>query len=94
VLFRSSEGQTSIAVFGEAKKGIALAIIASFNRAIAELGVALMVGANIPGWTRVMTTAISRDVEMWNMPEAFELTAILLAIVFAMTFAINILRRD
>jgi tungstate transport system permease protein len=90
----ASEGQTSLAVLGEAKKGIILAIIASFNRAIAELGVALMVGANIPGYTRVMTTAISRDVTMWTIPEAYELTAILLAIVFVMTFAMNILRRD
>jgi tungstate transport system permease protein len=90
----ASEGQTSLAVLSEAKKGITLAIIASFNRAIAELGVALMVGGNILGYTRVMTTAISRDVTMWNIPEAYELTAILLAIVFAMTFAINILRRD
>jgi tungstate transport system permease protein len=90
----ASEGQTSLTVFGEAKKGIILAIIASFNRAIAELGVALMVGINILGYTRVMTTAIYRDVSMWNIPEALELTAILLAIVFAMTFVINILRRD
>jgi ABC-type tungstate transport system substrate-binding protein len=58
------------------------------------LGVALMVGANIPGYTRVMTTAISRDVTMWTIPEAYELTAILLAIVFVMTYAMNILRRD
>ena len=90
----ASEGQTSITVFGEAQKGIILAIIASFNRAIAELGVALMVGGNFLGYTRVMTTAISQDVSMWHIPEAYELTAILLAIVFAMTFAINILRRD
>lgn len=90
----ASEGQTSITVLGEAKKGITLAIIASFNRAIAELGVALMVGGNILGYTRVMTTAISRDVAMWNIYEASELTAILLAIVFTMTFVINILRRD
>ena len=53
----ASEGQTSLAVLGEAKKGIILAILASFNRAIAELGVAWMVGGNILGYTRVMTTA-------------------------------------
>lgn len=90
----ASERQTSLAVFVEAKKGIILAVIASFNRAIAELGVALMVGGNFLGYTRVMTTAISQDVSMWNIAEAFELTAILLAIVFSMTFAISILRRD
>jgi tungstate transport system permease protein len=90
----ASEGQTSLAVLGEANRGIILAIIASFNRAIAELGVVWLVGANILGYTRVMTTAISGDVEMWNIPEAYELTAILLAIVFAMTFIINVLRRD
>jgi tungstate transport system permease protein len=90
----ASEGQTSIAVLGEAKKGIILAIIASFNRAIAELGVALMIGGNFLGYTRVMTTAIAMDVLRWNLVEAFELTAILLAIVFSLTFAISILRRD
>lgn len=90
----ASERQTSLAVLGEAKKGTILAIIASFNRAIAELGVAQIIGANILGWTRVMTTTIALDASRWNISEALELTAILLAIVFALTFMINILRRD
>jgi tungstate transport system permease protein len=55
----ASNLQTSIAVAREAITGIFLAVVASFNRAIAELGIAMMVGGNIRYVTRVLTTSIA-----------------------------------
>ncbi|MGF3523053.1 MAG: ABC transporter permease, partial [Candidatus Bathyarchaeia archaeon] len=52
----ASESQASLAVLKEALNGFLLGNIASFNRAIAELGVALLVGGNIVGLTDVLTT--------------------------------------
>ena len=45
----ASETQASVAVLKEGLNGVFLALVASFNRAIAELGVALMLGGNIRG---------------------------------------------
>jgi len=90
----ASERQTSFAILGEAKKGATLAIIAAFNRAIAELGVAIMVGGNISGYTQVLTTKISTGVTRGETVLCLELTVILLAIVFSLTLAMNLLRRD
>ncbi|HID17030.1 TPA: ABC transporter permease subunit, partial [Candidatus Bathyarchaeota archaeon] len=57
----ASEAQVSLTVLKEAISGVCLAVMASFNRAIAELGVALMLGGNIRGATRVLTTAIALE---------------------------------
>lgn len=90
----ASERQASLAVLGEARKGSILAGVAAFNRAVSELGIALMLGGNIAGWTRVMTTEIQRTTAAGEMLLSIQLAAVLLVIVFAMTFLINILRRD
>lgn len=90
----ASERQASLAVLGEARKGSILAGVAAFNRAISELGVALIVGGNLAGLTRVMTTEIARDVATGEMLLSIQLTVILLFIAFGLTFIINLLRRD
>jgi tungstate transport system permease protein len=90
----ASERQASLAVMSEAKKGTTLSVVAAFNRAIAELGVALMVGGNIRGYTQVFTTAISKGVAMNEMALCIEMTAVLLVIVFSLTLLTNLLRRD
>jgi len=90
----ASERQASLAALSEAKKGTTLSIVAAFNRAIAELGVALMVGGNIRGYTQVFTTAIAKGVTMNEMALCIEMTVVLLVIVFSLTLLINLLRRD
>lgn len=77
----ASGAQEALAVLREARVGMALALIAAFNRAIAELGVALMVGGNIRGWTRVLTTAIALETAKGDLPMAIALTLVLLALV-------------
>ncbi len=77
----ASETAANITVFGEALGGIILSISASFNRAIAELGVALMVGGNIRGATRVLTTVIALETGKGAIPLGIALTFVLLGIV-------------
>jgi len=92
----ASDDQASFAVLREALNGIVIAGIASFNRAIAELGIALMVGGNIAGWTEVLTTAISRQTAMGNLELSIALGIILLVLVFGITLvtlAVSTLQR-
>jgi tungstate transport system permease protein len=89
----ASESRASVTVLKEASSGIFLAGIACFNRAVAELGVALMIGGNIEGLTDVMTTVISRETGRGNISLAIALSVILLSIVFGITVALNIFQR-
>lgn len=90
----ASERQTSFAVLSEARKGSTLAVVAAFNRAIAELGVAMMIGGNIYGYTRVLTTTIALETARGEIMLCLQLMVILLAIVFCLTLVINLLRMD
>ncbi|MEM2099628.1 MAG: ABC transporter permease [Candidatus Bathyarchaeia archaeon] len=89
----ASESQASIAVLKEALNGVLLSNIASFNRAIAELGIALLVGGNIAGYTDVLTTAISRYTARGELDLAIALGIMLMAIVFLINMAVITLRK-
>jgi tungstate transport system permease protein len=89
----ASELEASFAVLRESRGGVVLAIIASFNRAIAELGVALAVGGNIRGFTQVLTTTIALEVNRGKIEYSIQLMIILLAIVFTITILTNLLQR-
>ena len=90
----ASESEANFAVLHEALQGVLLAVVASFNRAVAELGVALMLGGNIAGLTRVLTTSIALETTRGNFELSIALTIILLLIVFTLNFAVNLLRRE
>ncbi|MFQ5832382.1 MAG: ABC transporter permease [Candidatus Thorarchaeota archaeon] len=68
--------------------GILLAVSASFSRAISELGVALMLGGNIAGLTRVLTTSIALDTTRGEIALGLGTTAILLMLM--LTFNIGL----
>lgn len=89
----ASESKVSITVLKEASAGIFLAGTAYFNRAIAELGVALMVGGNIAGFTDVLTTVISRETQGGSIEVAIALSIILLILVFGITIGISLIQR-
>jgi tungstate transport system permease protein len=90
----ASKRQVSLTVLREARKGGILAGVTAFNRAIAELGIALMVGGNIAGLTRVMSTEIALGIQTGEVVLSVQLTAVLLSIVFGLTFLANLMRRD
>ncbi len=89
----ASEYESSLAVLREAWGGVSLAIVSSFNRAFAELGVAMMIGGNIEGLTRVLTTAIALQTNMGDLGLAFALSFILLIVVLSLNFLIAWLGR-
>lgn len=66
----------------EARYGIFGAVIAGFGRVIAEVGAVMMVGGNIEGHTRVLTTAIVLETRKGNFGFAMALGLILLVIAF------------
>jgi tungstate transport system permease protein len=68
-------------------------LIASFGRAISEVGAVMMVGGNIDGFTRVMTTAIALETSKGDLPLALGLGLILLAVVLLLNVLIALVRR-
>jgi tungstate transport system permease protein len=68
-------------------------LIASFGRAISEVGAVMIVGGNIEGFTRVMTTAIALETSKGDLPLALALGLILLAVVLLLNALISALRR-
>ena len=90
----STEVQASTAILREASGGVTLAIIAGFNRAFAELGVAMMLGGNIHGLTRILTTAIALETARGEIAFSIALGIILVSIVYAVSIILNYLRRS
>ena len=89
----SSEIQASTAILREATGGVVLAIIAGFNRAFSELGVAMMIGGNVHGRTRLLTTAIALEINRAEIAFSIALGIILLGIVYTITIILNYMRR-
>jgi tungstate transport system permease protein len=67
--------------------------IAAFGRAISEVGAVMIVGGNIDGFTRVMTTAIALETSKGDLPLALALGMVLLGVVLALNALIALLRR-
>ena len=89
----ASEDQAFFAVFREALDGVILATVSSFNRAVAELGVAQMVGGNLSGFTAVLTTTIMNETDKANIDISIALAIIMFIIVFGITLALNFVQR-
>jgi tungstate transport system permease protein len=67
-------------VFALGRASILTAFLAAFGRAIAEVGAILIVGGNIAGFTRTMTTAIALETSKGDLPLALGLGLILLSL--------------
>ena len=78
----ATPAQETLAVVREARYGILSALLAAFGRVMAEVGAILIVGGNIAGYTRVMTTTIALETDKGNFELALALGIILLAISF------------
>jgi tungstate transport system permease protein len=90
----ASDLQISFAVIREAFWEILLSITASFNRAFAELGVAMMIGGNIRYVTRMLTTSIALETARGDIPFSIALGIILMVIVLSITLIINYFRKE
>jgi tungstate transport system permease protein len=76
----------------EAWVGLVMACMIGFGRVIAEVGAAYLVGGNIDGKTRVLTTAIMLETRMGNFGWAIALGAVLLAVAMAVFFFLRLLQ--
>ena len=85
--------QTAIVVLKEARFPVIAAVIMGFGRAISEVGIALMIGGNIRGLTRVITTAISLETSRGDLELAIALGIILIFIALAVNIALNRLQQ-
>ncbi len=89
----ASREQAMIIVLRESMPGIMTSIIMGFSRAIGELGVALMVGGNIKGYTRVLTTAIALEVSRGEFENAILLGLLLVLVMVLISASLRVLKR-
>ena len=81
--------QTTVLVLKETRFAVVAAIIMGFGRAISEVGIALMVGGNIRGFTRVITTAISLETSKGDLELSIALGIILIFIALVVNIVLN-----
>ncbi|MCA1743921.1 MAG: ABC transporter permease [Desulfonatronovibrio sp.] len=84
--------QTSLAIAREARFGILAAIIAAFGRVIAEIGIAMMLGGNIKGFTRTMTTAMALEHNKGEFVLAVALGVVLLFVSLLMNIFLQVVQ--
>ncbi|MFC5732845.1 ABC transporter permease [Cytobacillus gottheilii] len=89
----ASKVQMIFLLMKETKIAIMAAVMAGFGRVIAEVGAAMMVGGNILGETRILTTSIVMEVSKGNFDVALALSFILMGLAFAITFLLTILQQ-
>ncbi len=84
----ASERQSQWAMVCEARTGILLAVATAFGRSLSEVGAVWLVGGNIEGQTRVMTTAIVLETGKGHFSLALLLGAVLLSVALAINIVI------
>ncbi|WP_247869973.1 ABC transporter permease [Methylophaga sp. SB9B] len=85
--------QQCFQVLKAVRLAVLVAILTGFGRAIGEVGAAMMLGGNIEGYTRTMTTAIALETSKGEFELALALGIVLLLIAFILNFALSWLNR-
>ena len=81
--------QMAVITLKEARYAVVAALIMGFGRAVSEVGLALMVGGNIKGFTRTLTTAISLETSKGDLELSIALGIILISIALIINIALN-----
>jgi tungstate transport system permease protein len=89
----ASKTQASILALKEARFAVLTAVIMCFGRAISEVGLSIMVGGNIKGFTRTLTTAISLESSKGDIELSLALGVILLTLALMVNLLIGWLQR-
>lgn len=89
----ASRAVAVVRLVAEIRFGIAAGVIAGFGRVVSEVGVAMMLGGNIRGYTRTMTTAIALETSKGEFAFGMALGIVLLSVAFAVNVALNLLQR-
>ena len=89
VALGASRAQMMAVVLREARLPMLVAIMAAFGGVISEIGASMMVGGNIKGQTRTLTTAMALETGKGNFEIAIALSVLLLVVVFAVNWALT-----
>lgn len=89
----ASRFQAAVITLKHARYAVLTAVVMGFGRAIAEVGLALMVGGNIKGFTRTLTTAISLETSKGDIELALALGMVLIFIALAINLTLNRLQQ-
>ncbi|MFP4490112.1 MAG: ABC transporter permease [Spirochaetaceae bacterium] len=76
-------------ILSEGKPAVIIAILSAFGRAIGEVGIAMMLGGNIRGFTRTITTAMALETAKGAFSLSLALGIILLCIAFGVNFSLH-----
>ncbi len=90
----ASPSQEAWMVLKEARYAVTAAIIAAFGRVIGEVGVAMIIGGNIKGFTRTMTTAIALETSKGEFELALAMGLILLLVALAVNVIFRFLQKE
>ena len=85
--------QAAVITLKHARYAVLTAVIMGFGRAISEVGIALMVGGNIKGVTRTLTTAISLETSKGGIELSLALGIILILIALVINLSLNRLQQ-
>ena len=86
----ATEFQAISTIIKEARFAVVAAFIMGFGRAISEVGAAMMLGGNIRGYTRILTTAISLETQKGELVLALALGIILIALALVINIIVNV----
>jgi tungstate transport system permease protein len=89
----ASRFMRSLILLWDERYALLTVLIAAFGRAISEVGAVMVVGGNIDGFTRVMTTSIALETSKGDLPLALALGVVLLGVVLLLNVVIGVLRR-
>ena len=84
---------TALLLLAHARLAVLTVLLTAFGRAVAEVGAVMIVGGNIAGVTRVMTTAIALETSKGDLPLALALGLVLLGVVALVNLAMGLLQR-
>ena len=89
----ASRPRAAVTLLWDARFSLTTTAMAGFGRAIAEVGAVMIVGGNIDGVTRVMTTTIALETSKGDLPLALGLGLVLITVVLAVNAAAYLLRQ-
>lgn len=85
--------QCVLQLVSEVRFGVMAAVIAGFGRVISEVGVAMILGGNIRGYTRTMTTAIAMETSKGEFAFGLALGIILMAVALIVNLILNFMQQ-
>jgi len=90
----ASRAQMLWIILWETKLPLLAAVMAGFGGAISEVGASMMVGGNLAGETRVLTTAVMLEVSRGNFAPAIAISIILLALIFIVNLILTTVQQQ